>query len=374
MKGAHSKVALVTGASGIQGLSLLKAFSKQDDWSAIYAVARSDIPLSSKTHKLALDLDDKEALRKSLEGDIGRSVTHVFHLAFSGDTTNVDQTTFVWMKNVVEILEELEAPLVHVYFTQGQKYYGVHMGNWDIADVPWKDEPLTGNRHLSANFYYAQEDWAIERRSQGAKWTWSALRPGAILGYSLGSMNMVNLIAVYGTLCKERNVAFRFPGAPQSFNCLFDSTDADLISECVLWLIDTPTAQDNAYNISNGDVFRFSQIWPGLAQWFGLKTGMPRQLPLRDFFPAQEALWKQTQKKHSLKDTKLEKLTNPPFADFAFNLPLDSFADVTKLRKAGFNGQKLWTEENYIRYLDELATRNIIPNYPKLRGEAKASS
>ena len=44
--------------------------------------------------------------------------------------------------------------------------------------------------------------------------------------------------------------------------------------------------------------------------------------------------------------------------------------ELTKL----FVKQKLWTEENYIRYLDELATRNIIPNYPKLRGEAKASS
>ena len=112
----------------------------------------------------------------------------------AGDTTNVYQTTFIWMKNVVEILEELGAPLVHVYFTQGwvgftlphitamfsqhawvvwtgrevtpfapardcwmpcgmkavcmcrQKYYGVHSGKWDIADVPWKDHPTTGNR------------------------------------------------------------------------------------------------------------------------------------------------------------------------------------------------------------------------------------
>ena len=50
------------------------------------------------------------------------------------------------------------------------------------------------------------------------------------------------------------------------------------------------------------------QIWPGLAKWFGLETGLPRQLPLRDFFPAQEALWKKTQEKFSLKDTKLEKV------------------------------------------------------------------
>ena len=46
----------------LQGVSLLKALGELDDWSAIYAVARSEIPLSSKTHRLALDLDDKEVM------------------------------------------------------------------------------------------------------------------------------------------------------------------------------------------------------------------------------------------------------------------------------------------------------------------------
>ena len=44
----------------MQGLSLLKALGELDDWAAIYAVARSEIPLSSKVHQLALDLDNKE--------------------------------------------------------------------------------------------------------------------------------------------------------------------------------------------------------------------------------------------------------------------------------------------------------------------------
>ncbi len=37
----------------------------------------------------------------------------------AGDMSNVGQTTFLWMKNVVEILEELGAPLAHVFFSQG---------------------------------------------------------------------------------------------------------------------------------------------------------------------------------------------------------------------------------------------------------------
>ena len=36
--------------------------------------------------------------------------------------------------------------------------------------------------------------------------------------------------------------------------------------------------------------------------------------------------------------------------------------------------QKLWTEDIYIKYLDELAKRGVIPDYPKLRNEERASS
>ena len=107
----------------------------------------------------------------------------------------------------------------------------------------------------------AAEDYVIERRKKGAKWTWSSLRPGTylpalqscndenfssltclfnlwilhakfdlrmgpdvshlacitggclhagcIVGYSLGFMNLLQNIAVYGTLCKELGYAFR---------------------------------------------------------------------------------------------------------------------------------------------------------------------
>jgi hypothetical protein len=33
---------------------------------------------------------------------------------------------------------------------------------------------------------------------------------GPIIGYSLGYMNLLHVIAVYGTLCKELGVPFRY--------------------------------------------------------------------------------------------------------------------------------------------------------------------
>ena len=37
----------------------------------------------------------------------------------SGDTSNLDRSTAVWMENIVEALEAAGSPLKHVYFTQG---------------------------------------------------------------------------------------------------------------------------------------------------------------------------------------------------------------------------------------------------------------
>ncbi|CAK0782934.1 hypothetical protein CVIRNUC_006129 [Coccomyxa viridis] len=155
--GSDKKVALVTGASALQGTALIKKLVALDDWDHIYAIARRDIPIhSKKITRIHLDLDNKQEIQHKLSSANAKSVTNVFHLAFGGDTSNLDMSTAVWMQNVVEALEAAGAPLKHVYFTQGTKYYGVHLGEPDIAATPFKDEPLMIHRHFPPNFYYQQ--------------------------------------------------------------------------------------------------------------------------------------------------------------------------------------------------------------------------
>ena len=40
---------------------------------------------------------------------------------------------------------------------------------------------------------------------------WGHVSTDCIIGYSLGCMNLLHNIAVYGTLCKELDIAFRCP-------------------------------------------------------------------------------------------------------------------------------------------------------------------
>ncbi|EIE22698.1 hypothetical protein COCSUDRAFT_63836 [Coccomyxa subellipsoidea C-169] len=267
------KVALVTGATGIQGRALISHLSKPDfGWDEIFAVSREPLDFDNRAKQLSFDMYDKE----------------------------------------------------------GAKYY---------------------------------EDYVIERRKKGAKWTWSSLRPGCIIGYSQGYMNLLHNIAVYGTLCKELGGLFRFPGTPVAYKVLLDCVDVDLLADAQIWLATHPQAQNDGYNISNGDQFRFQQLWPVLASWFKLDVGPSLRIPLTKFMPHHKDLWAFIVKKHNLKDIPFKKLAQWEFADAMFTVPSDEFGDVNKLRKAGYDKQRLYTEEVVLHKLDYLAKMKVIPKY-----------
>ena len=63
---------------------------------------------------------------------------------------------------------------------------------------------------MPPNYYYDLEDTVERRVKNGAKWTFSSLRPPAIIGFSTGStMNLMTCLAVYGTICRELGVAMK---------------------------------------------------------------------------------------------------------------------------------------------------------------------
>lgn len=54
----------------------------------------------------------------------------------------------------------------------------------------------------------------IERTEKGAKWTWSTLRPGPVIGTGLGgTMNLLLCIAGFGVFAKEYGIDMRCEAA-----------------------------------------------------------------------------------------------------------------------------------------------------------------
>jgi nucleoside-diphosphate-sugar epimerase len=358
--------ALVTGATGIQGGPLLKLLQEDKRFAKIWAVSRRELEVKGdKIINVRLDLTDEKAVAKSLKDNQVEGVTHVFHTAFSGDMTNMSLSVANMLRNIVEALEETKAPLQHVYTTLGGKYYGMHFG---AAKSPFDERDP---RHIGDNYYYALEDYLIERREKGAKWTWSSLRPGVIVGYSISStMNLLMDIGIYGTLCKELGLEFRYPGTETSYNQLIDSVDHNLLMDAAIWTSTTPEARNNSYNVSNGDIFRWRDMWPQIADWFGLKAGLPLKVPLDTLMTTEsmKKAWADAQKKHKLRDVSMDDVASWPFANATFGVEFDNINNVTKLRQAGYTGMVLDSATAWLQQLDKLADEhNIIPRYTPKR-------
>ncbi len=175
---------------------------------------------------------------------------------------------------MVRNLLEAVAPacsLQHAALVTGLKHYlgpFEAYGKGALPATPFREEQPRLNVE---NFYYAQEDEVFAAAARDG-FTWSIHRPHTIIGYALGNaMNMGVTLAAYATICRETGRPFLFPGSPAQWNSLTDMTDARLLARHLEWAATTPAARNQAFNIVNGDVFRWSWMWSRLADWFGIE-------------------------------------------------------------------------------------------------------
>lgn len=52
----------------------------------------------------------------------------------------------------------------------------------------------------------------------------------------------------------------RFPGGPATYDCVCEVCDADLLADAMLHCATTPACANQAFNISNGDTFRWRDV------------------------------------------------------------------------------------------------------------------
>jgi nucleoside-diphosphate-sugar epimerase len=212
------------------------------------------------------------------------------------------------------------------------------------------------------NFYYAQEDELFAAAKRDG-FSWSVHRPHTIIGYALGNaMNMGVTLAVYATICRESKMPFLFPGSPAQWNGLTDMTDARLLARHLKWAATTPEARNEAFNVVNGDVFRWSWMWEKIAAWFGV-TSAPftgEITPLEKQLEGFDAEWAKIAKKHHLLEGQLNKLISAWHTDADLGRPLEVLADMNKSRKLGFKEFQP-TDESFFELFKKLKETKIIP-------------
>jgi nucleoside-diphosphate-sugar epimerase len=192
---------------------------------------------------------------------------------------------------------------------------------------------------------------------------WSVHRPHTIIGYAVGNaMNMGVTLAVYATICRETGRPFYFPGSAMQWNGLTDMTDAGLLARHLEWAATTEAARDQAFNIVNGDVFRWSWMWTRLADWFGLQPakysgeGMPLERQLADAGP----IWTEIARKHELAENDLAVLASAWHTDADLGRPIEVVTDMSKSRKLGFLDYQA-TDDSFFKLFARLREARIIP-------------
>ena len=54
----------------------------------------------------------------------------------------------------------------------------------------------------------------------------------------------------------------RFPGSRACYEHVMEVADADILADAAVWTSTHKAAWNNEFNCSNGDTFRWAQVWP----------------------------------------------------------------------------------------------------------------
>jgi nucleoside-diphosphate-sugar epimerase len=347
------KTAVVVGANGVIGGNLVEHLQRTGDWDIIGLSRRGGID-SERVQHIAVDLLDGDETRRRLSHLT--DVTHIFYAAYQERPTWAELVppNLAMLVNVVTVIEDSSPDLEHVSLMQGYKVYGAHLGPFKTP-ARESDPP-----HMPPEFNVDQQQF-LESRQVGKRWSWSAIRPSVVCGVALGNpMNLATVIAVYATMCKKLGVPMRFPGKPGAFGSLLEMTDASLLAEATVWAATTPACANQAFNITNGDLFRWNDMWPRIANMFGLDTATPLPMSLADVMADKEPLWNPIVSEHELKPTPYRDVSSWAFGDFVFSWDYDVISDGSKARRMGFH-RFVDTEAMFAGIVTDLRQQRIIP-------------
>jgi len=322
------RTALVVGARGVVGTNLIEHLAADGGWDVIGLSRRGGADGPGVRH-IAADLLDPAAMGGIATELAG--VTHVFYAAYQ-DRPNWSELVAPNVAMLGAVLDAVrEAPLLsHVSLMQGYKVYGAHLGPFKTP-ARENDPP-----HMPPEFNVAQQELLADRQ-RGGDWTWTAIRPSVVSGTALGNpMNLAMVIAVYASLSKELRVPLRFPGRPGAYTSLLEMTDASLLAAATVWAATDPRCANQAFNIANGDLFRWEEMWPRIAGFFDLDVAPPLPMSLADVMSDKEPAWQALARRHGLRAS-YDQVSSWAFGDFVFSWDYDMFADTSKSRRFGFH-------------------------------------
>lgn len=353
------RVALIVGATGITGQNAARALL--DEGRIVFGLSRRPGTVLPGVHHLYADTLDRDSLRKVLHGI---DISHWIFATWSRQSTEAEncEVNGAMLSNTLEVLGSL-TQLEHVSLVTGLKHY---LGPFESYAQSPMETPFRENqtRKPYPNFYYVQED-ILFATSEVFGFTWSVRRASTIIGWAIGNlMNMGVTLALYGSLFRATGAPFVFSGSPEGWNGIVDIVDARLLGRQLRWSLTEPASRHEAFNVTNGDVFRWRQMWPILTADLGVEPApYPGATnPLAERMGDADEEWAQIVTDTELVQTTASDLASWWHTDADLGRNLEAFADMSKSRRAGFLDYKT-SADSFLELFEQLRTERILPRY-----------
>lgn len=354
------KTVLVAGATGLVGHAALKHFAAEPE-TGVIALSRRSPGIASARH-LALDMADAAAC-----ADAAASLREVTHLVYAAlfelpglveGWRNAQQiaTNDRMLRNLLGPLLHAAPGLRHVTLLQGTKAYGVHVRPLAVPAREGRSE-----MRQQPNFYWQQEDYLREAR-HGRDWRFTILRPVLVIGEAIGgAMNLIPALGAYAAVMRERGPILPYPGGAERVS---QAVDADLLARAIAWAGEAAAAQDEVFNVTNGDVFTWPNVWPAIADAVGMRTGPDEPFLLQSLGRAD---WDRARQRHELASPGLGDFVglSLEYADYQMRYGhadpgSPSIVSTIKIMQAGFH-TVMDTEAMFRKWFAVFQQKRLLP-------------
>lgn len=292
-----------------------------------------------------------------------------------------------------------EKKLKRLLLTCGMKQYGVHLGQpknpMDESDK-WLEAP-----DRPPNFYYDQQR-ILADYAKNKHWDWVCTYPQDVIGVAKGNfMNLATSIGIYAAVNQALHGSeLPFPGNEEIYLALNIWTHSKLHAEFALWAMAEPKCGNENFNVVNGDVNSWQNLWPKMARRFGCtipkrqfdgpgpdpsETMLAPRPPIDDYAtelgmegrfgpnklhqridlsrwsqrPEVKDAWMKLAKEHGLQEDALANATWG-FLAFLLGRNYNMVGNMTKAHKLGWAGyEDTW--ESMENSLDALEDQKILP-------------
>jgi nucleoside-diphosphate-sugar epimerase len=165
-------------------------------------------------------------------------------------------------------------------------------------------------------------------------------------------------------MLREKGLPLHYPGGPPRVG---QAVDADLLARCMAWAGETDAARNETFNVANGDVYCWQNIWPAIADAVGMAPGEDVACSLEAEVGPREADWARIRAKHDLVSPDLKSFVGLSFqyADYQMGFGRTqaappSFSSTIKLMQAGFH-EVMDTERMFVEWLREFQDKRLLP-------------